>query len=273
MTQPMLWTAFEDAAVLPIRGAAVPWLSASENTHLARLKVPKKRDDWLLGRFTAKRLIQKAAEGGLGRTLTPDEFEIAAERSGAPFARAVSGERLPLSISISHSHGTAFCAVLPSPPPGGTIGADLELVESRSERFVRDFFTPAEAAAWEESPPAERPLLANAIGSAKESVLKALSLGLTVDTRSVDIRLSIEPAEEALRPREGSWRRFEAVCAAGMDAGVIPLSGLWALRGPFVVTLAARLSAPQGKDCHVDHRNDRGQGDGHAHGDLRPRAA
>ena len=89
MAQPMLWTAFEDAAGLPVRGATVPWLSASENTHLARLKVPKKRDDWVLGRFTAKRLIQKAAESGLSRTLTPDEFEIATESSGALPAAAV----------------------------------------------------------------------------------------------------------------------------------------------------------------------------------------
>jgi len=253
MTQAMLWTALEDAVVLPIRGSAVPWLSASENRHLARLKVPKRRDDWLLGRFTVKRLIQKAAEGVFGRTLTLDDFEIAAESSGAPFARVVSGERLPLSISISHSHGTAFCAVMPLPPPGGTIGADLEFLEPRSERLVRDFFTPAETAAWEVSLPAEQALLANAIWSAKEAVLKALGLGLTVDTRGVDIHLSVEPAEGPLRPREGAWRRFDVVCRADIDVDEIPLSGLWSLRGRFVVTLAARLPATPGKEPHVCH--------------------
>ena len=253
MAQTMLWTAFEDAVVLPIRGAAVPWLSALENRHLARLKVPKRRDDWLLGRFTVKGLIQKAMEAVLDRTLTPDDFEIAAESSGAPFARLVSGERLPLSISISHSHETAFCAVMPLPPPGGTIGADVELLEPRSERFVHDFFTPTEAAAWEESLPAERALLANAIWSAKEAVLKALELGLTVDTRGVEIHLSDEMAGGPLRPREGAWRRFDAVCAAGIDVDEIPLSGFWSPRGRFVVTLAARLPETPGKDRHVSH--------------------
>lgn len=253
MTQPMLWTAFEEAVVPSIRGVAVPWLSASENRHLAGLKVPKRRDDWLLGRFTVKGLIREAGEAVLLRTLTPDDFEIAAESSGAPFARAVSGERLPLSISISHSHGTAFCAVMPLPPPGGTIGADLELLEPRSERFVYDFFTPKEAAAWEGSLPAEQALLANAIWSAKEAVLKALGLGLTVDTRGVEIHLSFEPADRTLRPREGAWRRFDVVCATGLDVDEIPLSGLWSLRGRFVVTLAARLPATPGKDRHVSH--------------------
>jgi len=253
VTQPVLWTAFETAGVLPAWHQPVPWLTPFENARLARFKVPKRRDDWLLGRFTVKGLIQKAVEAVLLRTLTPDAFEIVAESSGAPFARLVSGERLPLSISISHSHGTAFCAVMPSPLPGGTIGADLELIEPRSERFVRDFFTPAETAAWKESLPAEQALLANSIWSAKEAVLKALGLGLTVDTRGVDIHLSDEPADGPLRPREGAWRRFDAVCAAGIDVDEIPLSGLWSLRGRFVVTLAARLPATPGKDRHVSH--------------------
>ncbi|MFI5120520.1 MAG: 4'-phosphopantetheinyl transferase family protein [Thermoanaerobaculia bacterium] len=273
MTRPMLWTAFETAAGLPAWQEPVPWLTPFENARLARFRVPKRRSEWLLGRFTVKRLVRDASPEVLGRALSPETFEIASEDSGAPFVRDVSGERLPICVTVSHARGAAFCALLPAERGEGAIGGDVEWIEPRSRAFVSVFFTPAEAAAWEESPPAERPLLANAIWSAKESVLKALSLGLSVDTRSVEIRLSIEPAEEALRPPERSWRRFEAVCAAGIDAGVIPLSGLWTLRGPFVVTLAARLSAPPGKDRHVDHRNDRGQGNGHAHGELRPRAA
>ena len=273
MTRLTLWTAFETEASVPAWQEPVPWLTPFENACLARFRVPKRRREWLLGRFTAKRLVRDAAPEVLGRTLLPQMFEIASEDSGAPFVRDVSGERLPISITVSHARGAAFGALLPVARGEGAIGGDVEWIEPRSPAFVYDFFTPAEAAAWDESPPAERPLLANAIWSAKESVLKALSLGLSVDTRAVEIRLSVAPADEPLRPREKNWRRFDAVCAAGIDAGEIPLSGLWSLRGPFVVTLAARLSAPQGKDRHVDLRNDRRQGDDHAHGDLRPRAA
>lgn len=273
MTEEVFWTAFETVARLPAWQVPVPWLTPFENARLGRFRVSKRREDWLLGRFTAKRLVQKAAAVALGWPLAPESFEIATESSGAPFVRHVSGERLPLSITISHSWSTAFCALLAVPAAG--IGADLELVEPRSERFVRDFFTPAEAAAWEESPLAERPLLANAIWSAKESVLKALGVGLTVDTRGVEIHLSGEPADGPRQPPEGDWRRFDAVGAAGMDIDVdeIPLSGLWTLRGPFVVTLAARLSSPAGKDCHGHDRNERRDGSDPPHGNLRPRAA
>ena len=250
MTQPVLFTAFESSAGLLDWHVPVPWLTPFENARLARFSVPKRREDWLLGRFTAKRLVQKAAAVALGRTVAPESFEVAAESSGAPFVRHVSGERLPLSITISHSRSNAFCALLAV--PGAQIGADLEFVEPRSPGFVRDFFTPAEAAACEESPVVERALLANAIWSAKESVLKALGFGLTVDTRGVEIHLSVERADGTLRPREDTWRRFDAVCAADIDVDGIPLSGLWRLRGPFVVTVASRSIAP-GKDRHVSH--------------------
>jgi 4'-phosphopantetheinyl transferase len=254
---PALRTAFETAAGLPACQEPVPWLTPFENARLTRFKVPKRRGDWLLGRFTAKRLVQDAAPEVLGRALSPETFEIASEGSGAPFVRDVSGERLPICITISHSRGAAFCALLPAAPGEGAIGGDVEAIEPRSPGFVRDFFTPAEAAAWEKSSPAERPLLANAIWSAKESVLKALGLGLTVDTRGVEIHLSAEPADGPLRPREDAWRRFDAVCTAGIEVEEIPLSGLWSLRGRFVVTLAARLPASPGRDLHVPHRTGR----------------
>lgn len=272
MTQTWLRTAFETSAGLPDCNPPVPWLTPFENARLATFHVPKRREDWLLGRFTAKRLVSDSASDVLGRSLSLEAFEIATADSGAPFVRLVSGERLPVCITVSHAHGTAFCALLPAPAGRGSIGGDVEWIEPRSRAFVSVFFTPAEAAAWEESSPAERPLLANAIWSAKESVLKALSLGLSADTRSVEIRLSIEPADEALGPREGAWRRFDAICAAGIGAGEIPFSGLWTVRGRFVVTLAARTSALLGKD-HYAHRIDSSPGGDRPHGNSRPRAA
>jgi phosphopantetheinyl transferase (holo-ACP synthase) len=181
-----------------------------------------------------------------------DEFEVATEGSGAPFARTASGERLPLAISISHSHEAAFCAVLPSPHPGGALGADLERLEPRSEPFVHDFFTASEAASWEEASPVERPLLANAIWSAKESVLKALGRGLTVDTRAVDIRLFDEPASGPVLPREGGWRRFDVTLEASLDDPGTSLAGFWRCHGPFVVTLASRTPS-QGRKNHASH--------------------
>jgi phosphopantetheinyl transferase len=84
------------------------------------------------------------------------------------------------------------------------VGCDLEKLEPRSSAFVHDFFDDAEVAAWEKAP--DRDLFANAVWSAKEAVLKALGLGLSVDTRHVHVRLGNRPeSSRRFRPFEAAW--------------------------------------------------------------------
>ncbi len=172
-------------------------LSHVEQERYAGYLNPKRRRDWLLGRWTAKRLIQAhyAATAGFHPAL--DSFTVTQDPDGAPYAESchpalggshTSGEppaRLPLALSISHSHGYAFCAVCDIDSAPISLGADLELVEPRGAAFVRDYFTDREQCALRDTPPAVNDLLVTATWSAKESVLKALRLGLRVDTRVV----------------------------------------------------------------------------------------
>jgi hypothetical protein len=63
--------------------AADHWLAASESATLERLRIPKRRGDWRLGRWTAKRavlayLAERRAAWPLGR------IEIRATEGGAP---------------------------------------------------------------------------------------------------------------------------------------------------------------------------------------------
>jgi len=102
---------------------------------------------------------------------------------------------------------------------GKALGADLEAVEPRSDAFVRDYFTRREIAAVEAG---ERDLLANLIWSAKESALKALGAGLTLDTRAVEVELGPGAGE--------GWRALRV-------HGAAELSGWWRLRGTRIVTL------------------------------------
>ena len=60
MTCTWLRTAFETLAGLPDCNPPVPWLTPFENARLATFHVPKRREEWLLGRFTAKRLVSEA---------------------------------------------------------------------------------------------------------------------------------------------------------------------------------------------------------------------
>ena len=158
------------------------WMAPAEVAVLASLRFPKRRAEWRLGRYAAK----QAVAAFLADERTLPSIAVRAAADGAPEV-FLEGGPAPLTLSISHSGGQAFCAIA----PGDTaLGCDLEKVEPRSAAFVADYFTPEEQALVEGATAADRPWLANLIWSAKESALKALREGLRLDTRSVAVRLS-----------------------------------------------------------------------------------
>src|SRR6266498_4481543 len=99
------------------------WLAAAEQARLAGLRVPKRRADWLLGRWTAKQAVL-ARLAGEGVPPALDAVEVHAAADGAPEA-FLHGRPAGLSISLSHRAGVALCAVAPA---GVALGCDLELV-------------------------------------------------------------------------------------------------------------------------------------------------
>ncbi|HPK65386.1 MAG TPA: 4'-phosphopantetheinyl transferase superfamily protein [Thermoanaerobaculia bacterium] len=199
------------------------WLTERERAWLAGMRFEKRRSEFRLGRFTAKRALALA----LGHEAAPAalaDFEIGRAPDGAP-APKLGGRPAPRAISMSDRADQAVCLV---GPPELALGIDLELVEPRSAGFVTDFLTAAEqqrvaAAAGEE----ERALTANLIWSAKEAALKVLRTGLRRSTLSVEVRLDAGP------PREG-WSPL----AVGLrEGGELP--GWWRRAGAFVLAVAA----------------------------------
>jgi 4'-phosphopantetheinyl transferase len=80
------------------------------------------------------------------------------------------------------------------------LGCDLELVEPRSDAFIADYFTAKEQALVAHAG-ADRFRLVALLWSAKESALKALRVGLRVDTRSVIVSPgNLQPAGESWHP-------------------------------------------------------------------------
>jgi 4'-phosphopantetheinyl transferase len=202
------------------------WLSRPELEVQAGLRFPKRRAEWRLGRWTAKRAIAEA----LGDDAPASGVEIRADPDGAP--RTLAGNQpLPVSISISHREGRGLCAVVLD--PAVAIGCDLELIEPRSDAFVADYFTVAERAFVRASNPNDRALAANLVWSAKESALKALRQGLRADTRSAEVDLP------RLAGLDG-WTAFSVRHATGTLHG-------WSIRqAELVLTVASpnRLAAP-----------------------------
>jgi 4'-phosphopantetheinyl transferase len=208
-------------------------LCPNEQRDLERLRVPKRRQDWLLGRFTAKRLLCEHLNRSQGIELSFDSVEIRPRPSGAPQA-FLRGLPLPLDLSISHSSGQSFCAICED--EGVRIGADLETIEPRSPSFVADYFTDEERVAVRASEARLRDTLVTVIWSAKEAVLKALQLGLTVDTRDICCLPLDWPA------RGAGWHPLHLRARSDFSSTLRPgarLVGWWTVEGDRVRTLAA----------------------------------
>jgi 4'-phosphopantetheinyl transferase len=205
--------------------ASDAWLSPLEAAYVARLRFPKRRSEFRLGRWTAK----KALALYLGRS-DADLARVVIDRApdGAP-AAFVEGRPAEVYLTMTDRADQAVCVV---GPPGTRLGCDLELVEPRSDAFVSDYLTPAEqalvrAAATDDA----RALLANLVWCGKESSLKVLRTGLRRDTRSVEVSLAAGAPAEA--PTEG-WQRLAVTTAEG-DVH----HGWWQRFGAFVLTVAA----------------------------------
>src|SRR5665648_250238 len=148
------------------------WLSESEKQFLATLRFPKRRHDWLLGRWTAKYLLQKVHPNG--RTEKIQDISILKAKNGAPYALL---EQKNLSGMLSLTHRDQLAVAAWCPQASIKIGVDLEEVEHKHDNFINDFFTTDEAAWVFELPAAQRAWSASLIWSAKEAMLKALQTG------------------------------------------------------------------------------------------------
>ena len=197
------------------------WLSSGETARLSRMRFPKRRDDWRLGRWTAKKAVCSCCPEDVPGVTS---LEIRSAEDGAPEV-FWSGRLLNVSISISHSQGRGFCVVCPG---SLALGCDLEFIEPREEQFAEDYFTPGERDFLIRVPDSERVPVLNLLWSAKETMLKALRQGLRRDTRSVAVSAGGWDCADG-------WRRWMGRC---LESRLV-FHGWWRREGAFVYTMAA----------------------------------
>ena len=200
------------------------WLEPALASRLANMPYTKRRLEARLGRWTAKTTIARS----LGIAPHPANLRRIAIRNAADGAPEVDidGQPLDAVIAMTDRADWAVCALLPG---NSRVGCDLELVEPRSEVFVRDYFTPSERELVADRDHPEE--TANLIWSAKESVLKVLRTGLRRDTRSVSV--SLEASGSA------AWSRLSVTTDDGRE-----FPGWWIRFGEFVLTVATELPTP-----------------------------
>jgi 4'-phosphopantetheinyl transferase len=204
------------------------WLSPREAAWVARMRFPKRRSEFRLGRWTAKLALAHY----LGRETSAGalrSIEIDRAPDGAPVP-LVDGRPAQAYVTMTDRADQAVCLV---GPPDVALGCDLELVEPRSDAFVADYLTPAEqrlvAAAGDGD---ARNLVANLVWCGKESALKVLRTGLRRDTRSVEVSL----------PQSGAVAGWAPIRIHAVEGTRFP--GWWQRFGAFVLTLAATEPFP-----------------------------
>jgi 4'-phosphopantetheinyl transferase len=179
------------------------WLAPHELLRLSSFSVPKRRSDWRLGRWTAKCAVATYLQMSIEDTSLAS-IAIRPTQSGAPEVR-ISDTALGLAISLSHSTGTAICALSQG---DAKLGCDVELIEPRAHAFLEDYFTEEEQAWVADAPAHDQSRRVTFLWSAKESALKAMKQGLRLDTRS----LIVQPRE---RMNENQWERFSVRSLSG----------------------------------------------------------
>ncbi|MCO5189201.1 MAG: 4'-phosphopantetheinyl transferase superfamily protein [Anaerolineae bacterium] len=219
----MIFSLVQSAENMP---TTYEWLNSAERGQAGAFKIEKRQRDWLLGRWTAKQVIASVVG-----PIALHEIEIANRATGEPFVKCI-GESAG-QLSISHSHGHAFCAFLPD--ANAVLGADIELIETRQPVFVADYFTIEEQKRVAAASAAMQSTLVTAIWSAKEAALKALHKGLSVDTRSVSCLIAVNASDSA------EWQSF----TIEIDPKRLPdspnLTGSWCVSNQFVLTVASSL--------------------------------
>jgi 4'-phosphopantetheinyl transferase len=229
---PVFWLQQAEADV----PASNHWLGGAEAAVLDGLRFARRRSDWRLGRWTAKRALAAYLGCPAGAGVL-QHIEIRASLSGAPEI-FVGGEPSPIGISLSHRAGIALCALAPA---GQALGCDLELIEPRAAAFVEDYFTAEERASLAGASAGDQPALLALLWSAKESALKALRQGLRLDTRAVIVTLEDRVSFSRCNGcagREG----WQALTVRSRDAGVF--CGWWERDGELVRTVVAERPLP-----------------------------
>jgi 4'-phosphopantetheinyl transferase len=206
-------------------------LSDQETTLVASFKAEKRRRDWLLGRYTAKHLVQQVVREKTGQLPPLTSFSVLGRPDGSPeVVWKEQPDNFACTISISHSADVAFCALIER--ADWPLGADVERVDRRIMSFINDYLTAAEHELIEQTVEGWRPLHSTAIWSAKEAALKALRVGLRQDTRT----LSCLVAPVAAPPDD--WTPFIIQWEAGVKER--PLTGWWRIEDNFILAMAVQ---------------------------------
>lgn len=150
-------------------------------------RMPQRREEWLLGRYVAKRAAVEYVLATYGVTCPLSSFSVVSE--GPPYFRAESEDGTPLEslhVSIAHSGNRAIAHVAPKSVTAG-VGVDIEEVRHFSPTTLEAFLTAHEYASYEALSAPERDVYATELWCIKEAYSKAHKVGLLMHPRRIEV--------------------------------------------------------------------------------------
>jgi phosphopantetheine--protein transferase-like protein len=175
------------------------YFSLEEQAEYSRFKVIKRQFEWISSRIASKKMIRQILKG---EKLNFPDIRIQKEETGQPYIYITGQGRLEGKFSLSHSNGFVFCGY--SPAKEIKFGLDIEKIEDRTLEFVQDFFTPWEIEKYLTLDKSDNNEYTTMVWSAKEAVLKTMGLGLSIDTRKVEI------VPKSIRKKPPGWNECSA---------------------------------------------------------------
>ena len=144
-------------------------LSPREQAFYQTLRFPKRRSEWLGGRFALKQVV-----GKLCHVDNLKQIEVLAQKSGKP-KLMIGGSISSLAYSITHSNGFAVAAASATEQ---LLGIDLEKIEHRIDAWKHDFFHPDELTRDGDE-------FLTALWTQKEALAKLLGTGLSLRSNEI----------------------------------------------------------------------------------------
>jgi len=183
------------------REATLTCLSAEERQTYDRLRVQKRRRDFLGGRIAAKRAVQKTHGIPFDRiTIRRDQ---APETEGRPLV-LVDGGSIDLFVSLSHSTDLAIATV-----SNNDVGLDLEIIKERDRSFADLFLTPTERRSLLTIAVEDHAAHLTNLWCVKEAYAKWRGKGLTIPFSELTVPhgLEVETGSFCFGDDEMSWAK------------------------------------------------------------------
>jgi phosphopantetheinyl transferase (holo-ACP synthase) len=164
-------------------------LTDVEYSIFKKLKIKKRKVEWLSGRIASKQAFVNYAESSNNSNLSSN-ISILNNQNRSPYV--INHPELNLSISHSHEHAVAVIAPF-------KIGIDIEKIEPRADALVNYFFSQEERVIIENKPMQKDELL-TFFWSRKEAVSKFLKLGGKLNFKKINtVNNKVEISKERIR--------------------------------------------------------------------------